>query len=225
MRVTPAARRRGKRAIAACTLLGALAVLSGCFLFAPSADDAPPPRTARCILSRASVPAAAVIAAYWLLALRALAARSRSRLADVAVTVGCFDLTHKGHELLFRRLRALAARQVVLVHDDASYARLKGGAPWWPEARRMAAVGSALPGAIVVAVRSEDPSAALEQQVRGAMARGRSVVYARGNDMWDFPGRDALVRAGVPVLMLPYTPGVSSTQLKLAGATAYSHAM
>jgi len=166
-----------------------------------------------------------VIAAYWLLALRALAARSRSRLADVAVTVGCFDLTHKGHELLFRRLRALAARQVVLVHDDASYARLKGGAPWWPEARRMAAVRSALPGAIVVAVRSEDPSAALEQQVRGAMARGRSVVYARGNDMWDFPGRNALVRAGVPVLMLPYTPGVSSTQLKLDSAASYSHAL
>ena len=50
------------------------------------------------------------------------------------ITIGCFDLFHRGHENLLRMLREFGTFVVVGIHDDASYLQV-GRWPGfgWPE--------------------------------------------------------------------------------------------
>lgn len=45
------------------------------------------------------------------------------------------------------------------------------------------------------------------------LAEGETAVYVRGDDMKDFPSRD-VVENLMPIKFLPYTKGVSTTQLR-----------
>lgn len=139
----------------------------------------------------------------------------------VTMTVGCFDLTHRGHLVLFRRMGAFGQRQVVLIHDDASYELLKGARPAMDEAERVRQAQAALPTATVRLVHSPDPSSAI-RRVLSDVARegvaGEDVAFMRGNDLWTFPGYEVCRDAGVCVMLLQRFPGVSTTMLKTAAA-------
>ena len=68
-------------------------------------------------------------------------------------------------------------------------------------------------------ISSTDPSPYLHCCVH--LQEGQTALYVRGDDMPHFPGR-SVVEPLMPIKLLPYTQGVSSTMLRaqlLQGAT------
>ena len=127
-----------------------------------------------------------------------------------AVTVGCFDLLHRGHLNLLTRMRQVGETTVIL-HDDRSIRANKGRAPAEPLPVRIANLQACgLADHIRVTYRS-DPSIDIERVV----CRGEW-TFMRGDDWPQFPGRETVEAWGVPIVLVPYTPGVSTTLLRKA---------
>ena len=130
-----------------------------------------------------------------------------------AVTVGCFDLLHRGHLNLLCELRR-RGRVVVLVHDDTSIEANKGRPPAQPLEERVAALRATGNVDEVIRVDRPDPSFWLTWLFNESPRRNEPWVYVRGDDWPQFPGRDAVEQADVPIVLVPYTPGVSTTLLR-----------
>lgn len=130
----------------------------------------------------------------------------------VALTVGCFDLLHHGHLNLFAQMKTRAEMSVVVVHDDSSIEQNKGRRPVQPVGERVDALEKCDLVDAVFTVHDADPSHLLRQM----LSSPGPWVYVRGDDWPDFPGREAVEAAGVPVQLVPYTPGVSTTMLREA---------
>ena len=152
-------------------------------------------------------------------ALRRLAPQQAAWARTRVLTVGTFDLAHHGHVNLLRSMRAFGRTSVVGIHDDASYALLKGAPPADALAVRMAAIRAHCDTLFVVP--HTDPTAALAAIVtREDLARGRC-VYVRGDDMALFPGRPWCEQMRIPIFLLPRSDGVSSSLIKaMASALA-----
>lgn len=127
-----------------------------------------------------------------------------------ALTVGCFDLLHRGHLNLIARMSEMADRVLVLVHDDSSIEVNKSRTPVQPLQERLDAVRRL--GVDARPVFTADPSGAL----RALLSRTTVDVFVRGDDWSEFPGRPVIEQAGIPIVLVPYTPGVSTTILREA---------
>eukprot|EP01136_Pigoraptor_vietnamica_P042373 Opistho-1_new@16466 len=135
---------------------------------------------------------------------------------EFVYTIGCFDMLHPGHVKLFQRMRKFGRRLVIGVHDDASILQLKSRVPIDSTATRAANVAKYADQVFIVA--GTNPSEFIEKVVLENIAavggsHNHSAVYIRGDDMPHFPGRQTVERY-MPVLLLPYTQGVSSTYLR-----------
>ena len=143
------------------------------------------------------------------------------------LTIGCFDMFHRGHLKLLTRLMSAGVKLVVGVHDDESVRVNKNIKTGDSSTKRFANVRLALrPNDEVFLVHAADPT---PYWLGGSDSRGRGVdsvlgrlrrqgwekfAYMRGDDMQDFPGRAALEKCGVPVHFFPYTQGVSATKMR-----------
>lgn len=124
----------------------------------------------------------------------------------VTYTAGVFDLLHSGHLNLLERSAALGDQLIVgVVSDDGaeSYKRrpVQGEATRLRVIRSLACVDAALlqPGT--------DPTPCLELV--------RPDVMTHGDDWTELlEGQQTLNRLGVEWVTLPYTPGVSTTQVR-----------
>jgi rfaE bifunctional protein nucleotidyltransferase chain/domain/rfaE bifunctional protein kinase chain/domain len=135
-------------------------------------------------------------------------ARVRADGGTVVATGGCFDLLHAGHVAMLRAARQLGDCLVVLLNDDASVRRLKGGdRPLQPVSDR-AAVLAALDCVDAVEVFADDTPAR-------PLARLRPDVFAKGGDytLDALPETAVLARWGGQVVVLPYLAGRSTTRL------------
>lgn len=125
----------------------------------------------------------------------------------VVYTAGVFDLLHRGHLNLLHASRALGDVLVVGVVSDFGALAYKGRLPVQHEIQRAAAVRAL--GFVDVAVHQEttDPTPMLE--------RFRPNVMTHGDD-WPRlrEGHESLVRLGVEWVLVPYTPGISTTMLR-----------
>jgi cytidyltransferase-like protein len=126
------------------------------------------------------------------------------------LTVGCFDLLHRGHRVLLRRIRdEVDGLLVVGLHDDESIRVNKQIGPMQPwRVRAQALIDCGLVDR-VDRVTDADPS----HYMCSVLCRGRW-VYARGDDWTDFPGRATVEAHADRLLIFPYTPGVSSTLIR-----------
>jgi len=132
--------------------------------------------------------------------------------ADYVFTIGCFDLLHHGHVKLFNNMRKHGRRLVIGVHDDESITLLKNRVPLNNTGTRIANVQKYADHVFVVA--GTDPTLFIEAAIKARLAEGAvSMVYVRGDDMPHFPAR-LLVEQYMPVMLLPYTQGVSSTMIR-----------
>jgi rfaE bifunctional protein nucleotidyltransferase chain/domain len=126
----------------------------------------------------------------------------------VVFTNGCFDLLHVGHARYLQQARALGDALVVGVNTDASVRRLKGeGRPIVPEEERAELI-AALACVDYVTLFGEPTPEAL-------LAHLRPDLHVKGGDYReeDLP-ESPLVRGwGGQVVILPLTPGRSTTQL------------
>jgi len=132
--------------------------------------------------------------------------------ATTAYTIGCFDLVHHGHINLLRSMRQFGRRVVVGIHDDASYALLKGKAPVDDLEARIDAIRTLCDAVFVI--DDTDPTAAIQGAVDLEQAAAGHCVYVRGDDMPDFPAKE-WVEGVMEVVLLPRTESVSSSFIRL----------
>ena len=128
---------------------------------------------------------------------------------DKVYTIGCFDLFHEGHRILFQRMRQLGRTLIVGVHDSRSIYKLKSRVPVDGTETRMLNVKRHVDE--VYCIAGTDPSTFVMCIVH--LGDNETALYVRGDDMIDFPAREIVERL-MPVKFLPYTKDVSSTSLR-----------
>jgi glycerol-3-phosphate cytidylyltransferase len=130
---------------------------------------------------------------------------------EIVLVVGVFDLFHAGHVNILRQAKALGDRLVVVVNGDALTASYKRR-PIMNEDDRCALLAACR--YVDVAEVSNDYS------VRGAVLRHKVTKIVHGDD-WDLESYKVQIRCddafleenGVELVMLPYTPGVSTSDI------------
>lgn len=128
---------------------------------------------------------------------------------DKVYTVGCFDLFHHGHVQLIKRMRELGKKVIVGVHDSRSIYKLKNRVPVDSTEKRMLNVKTLADEVFCIA--GCDPSSFMTCIVN--LGKNETALYVRGDDMPNFPCRE-VVENLMPIRFLPYTQGVSSTQIR-----------
>jgi rfaE bifunctional protein nucleotidyltransferase chain/domain/rfaE bifunctional protein kinase chain/domain len=133
------------------------------------------------------------------------------RRAETQITVatsGCFDLLHAGHVRMLAAARSLGDRLVVLLNDDPSVRRLKGGGRPIVTAAERAELLRALHTVDEVRIFSEDTP-------ERALADLRPDIYVKGGDYAGatLPEREVVERSGGRVVIVPYEDGRSTTAL------------
>jgi cytidyltransferase-like protein len=123
-----------------------------------------------------------------------------------SITVGCFDMLHEGHAALLHRMREYGP-VTVLIHDDRGVWELKKRMPVQSVEHRESNLYLSGLARTVRRVYGNDPSHDLDF----LLANG-DWTFVRGDDMPDFPGRAVVETRKVPIVLLPYTRGVSSSQ-------------
>ena len=111
----------------------------------------------------------------------------KSNKYDRIYSIGCFDYFHKGHEILFSRMRKIGKQLIVGVHDDESLEKLKNLKPsdHQPIDIRLANVRKHAD--IVYVVKNTDPSNDLKKVLRKDDTKDNA-CFVRGVDMINFPG-------------------------------------
>lgn len=128
-----------------------------------------------------------------------------------AITVGVFDMLHEGHINLLNTMRLEAETIYVIVHDDHSTFLNKGKFPVQELGHRVRNLERARVATEVVSCTNPDPSPVLEKAVVAMQSMG-PVLYMRGDDWVEFPGKDVLAEHNITIKYIPYTKGVSSSQ-------------
>ncbi|MEA4862855.1 MAG: adenylyltransferase/cytidyltransferase family protein [Victivallaceae bacterium] len=128
----------------------------------------------------------------------------------LAVTNGCFDIMHRGHAEYLYQSRELAGALLVLINSDASVRALKGPTrPIIPEEHRAYMLASLEAVDAVVVFDSARCDAEL-----AALAPD---IYVKGGDYTpeslDPRERAALLTAGTEIVIKPFIPGFSTTDI------------
>lgn len=127
-------------------------------------------------------------------------------------TVGCFDYFHHGHEELFELMQSICNNIVVCIHDDESIEQLKNLTPDQHQDIKQRIANIQKYTTNIHVIHSKDPSAVLEDIIDKDLSR-HQMIYMRGDDMPNFPGRD-VVEKYMHVLFKTYKKGVSSTEIR-----------
>lgn len=127
-------------------------------------------------------------------------------------TIGCFDWFHFGHQNLFQRMRAMGHTLIVGIHDDNSIEKLKNLSPSDHQSLHLRIANIKPFCDIVFVIPDTDPSFYLHAVLRKSDSPANA-CYVRGNDMPNFPGRH-IVENNISIQLLPYTLGISSSQIR-----------
>lgn len=130
----------------------------------------------------------------------------------IALTIGCFDLLHHGHLNIFSKMAEVADELWIGVHDDESIFVNKKVRVAEPLHIRMKKVEEL--GHNVFGVYSADPSQVLEEVILQLKKEDYECCYLRGDDWTEFPGKAVIEKYQIPIIIVPYTKGVSSTLLR-----------
>ena len=123
-------------------------------------------------------------------------------------TNGCFDVLHSGHIHLFRQAKKCGDILIVAVNDDLSVRDLKGSArPVFPLEERLE---------VLEAVEIIDYLTSFSQTTpREVIQALLPDVLVKGGD-WkpdEVVGREEVEEAGGRVIIIPYLPGRSSSEI------------
>ena len=128
----------------------------------------------------------------------------------VVLSAAIMDMCHNGHINLLKELRANGDKVIMVLHDDASCYRIKGKIPIQNIKQRKKNLK--ITGLVdkIYVTKNEDPSDKFEK----VLQRYEDVIFIRGNDNKDFPGKWMLKSYGTPIKFIPYTKGVSSSAIR-----------
>lgn len=136
---------------------------------------------------------------------------------DVALTVGVFDVWHRGHQDLADYMAELADIRIAIIHDGISTFKNKGHVPMQSIASR-AYFARTIGGFEVFGTKYADPSIRIVHVRNICLRRGLTkACFVRGDDWQDFPGRKIVESLGIDILFKRYTEGVSSTEILKGG--------
>ena len=140
--------------------------------------------------------------------LKKLRERYRKEGKIVVFTNGCFDVLHSGHIHLFRKAKEFGDILIVAVNDDRSVRSLKGMArPVFPLEERLE---------VLEAIHTIDHLISFSQSTPGDLIRALLPdVLVKGGD-WkphEVVGKEEVERAGGKVVIVPYIPGRSSSEI------------
>ena len=137
-----------------------------------------------------------------------LARHGRPRRGRLVFTNGCFDLLHRGHVEYMAAARALGDALVVGLNTDASVARLKGPhRPYVPLEDRAAVLAALTSVDAITPFDSDTPRALIAALLPDVLVKGGD--YAPE----EMVGREEVRAAGGEVVVVPYLPGCSTTEL------------
>jgi len=138
-------------------------------------------------------------------------------MKKVAITVGVFDCLHEGHVNLLKNMREMAEDVKVFIHNDLSTFHNKGRFPVQKEDHRWDNLFQSRLADEVIIVWEEDPGYRVGLHIDDLVLKGilpSEIVYVRGDDWKDFPGRKVIEEKGVEIVFIPYTNGVSTTMIR-----------
>jgi cytidyltransferase-like protein len=122
-------------------------------------------------------------------------------------TAGVWDLLHRGHVNILWESKRLGDVLVVGVVSDAGCQAYKGFVPRQNVQQRIRAVRALGFVDVVEMQPTTDPSPLLE--------RYRPDVMTHGDDWTELrQGMETIRRLGIEWRLIPYTPGISSTELR-----------
>lgn len=136
-------------------------------------------------------------------------------MTKTVLTLGTFDLFHRGHVELLRKCGAIGDRVIVGLNTDAFIERYKGRPPVIAyEDRRAVLEACRFVSAVV-------PNAQADGSIRDVLGEVRPHVIAVGTD-WqahDYMAQLGITMAdldlyGTVIQYLPYTSGISSTAIR-----------
>lgn len=132
------------------------------------------------------------------------------RVYRTVLNAGIYDLLHEGHLNLLRKMNEIGEQVIVVLHNDLSCFEIKDKFPIQSlERRKWQLENCGLVDSVIV-TEKKDPL----QEFRQILMKEKDVIYVRGDDLEDFPGKLAIDEKNIPIKYLPYTEGVSSSQIK-----------
>lgn len=132
----------------------------------------------------------------------------------IVLTAAIMDLCHRGHLNLLKRMRELAGdgEVIVVLHSDQACFDIKGKFPIQSLEHRKNNVLATRLVDNVLTVDSVDPGEAFKTVINHYGAE--DMVFMRGDDNFDYPGKYVIDDHKIPTVFEPYTQGVSSTKLR-----------
>ena len=129
----------------------------------------------------------------------------------VVLTAAIMDVFHEGHKNIIDRMNERGTWVVVVLHDDRSCYRIKGKIPIQTTRHRKRNV--LLAGADEVRITlNTDPADQFERVIE---EYGRdNILFMRGDDNTNFPGKWLIEKYGIPIEYIPYTQSTSSTEIR-----------
>lgn len=133
---------------------------------------------------------------------------------SILYTGGTFDLFHVGHVNFLRQCKLLASEVVVALNSDDFVFRFKNQEPIMPyDDRKRILEGCRYVSRVVPNIGGEDSKPTIIQVVPNIIAIGDDWV---GKDYYKQMGftQDWLDQHGIVLVYIPYTKGISSTELR-----------
>jgi D-beta-D-heptose 7-phosphate kinase/D-beta-D-heptose 1-phosphate adenosyltransferase len=131
-------------------------------------------------------------------------------MAKIVFTASIMDLCHKGHLNLLKEMRKSGDKVIVILHTDASCYRIKGKIPIQHLETRMKNLE--ITGLVdeIHTTDEDDPYKAFHQICK----RQDDVLFMRGNDNPNYPGKWWITENNIPTKFINYTEGISSTSIR-----------
>lgn len=126
----------------------------------------------------------------------------------IALTAAIMDVFHNGHKNILENMRKRADKVIVVLHDDYACYRIKGKIPMQTVRHRKRNL--LLTGLVdkVYITKSIDPADKFAKVIK----KYDDIIFLRGDDNVDFPGKWLIEKHNIPIIILPYTKEVSSTK-------------
>ncbi len=132
----------------------------------------------------------------------------RPREGRLVFTNGCFDILHRGHVEYLEAARSLGDSLVVGLNTDASVRRLKGpGRPVVAEQDRAVVLAGLASVDAVTLFHEDTPRELIAALLPDILAKGGDYAASK------IVGREEVVAAGGEVVVIPFVPGYSTTDL------------
>ena len=133
-------------------------------------------------------------------------------MVKVALTAAIMDLCHEGHINLLKKMREKAETVVVVLHSDESCWRIKGKIPIQSLDQRINNLR--ITGLVddIRVTHNDNPGQVFRKVVDDY--NNSSFIFIRGNDNYEFPGKETILELDMPIYFTKYTEGISSTKIR-----------